>query len=82
MVVNVHPLSSAGELGWTGIAPAKAIERLRLEASRERVESGSEPIEGVASGEAAAEPEHHNAGKPAGTTNIQLWPLPSRTLKN
>jgi len=24
---------------------AKAIERLRLEASRERIESGSEPIE-------------------------------------
>ena len=32
----------------TGMTPAKAIERLRLEASREWVESGSEPIERVA----------------------------------
>jgi transcriptional regulator GlxA family with amidase domain len=32
----------------TGMTPAKAIERLRLEASRERVESGSEAIELVA----------------------------------
>jgi len=32
----------------TGMTPAKAIERLRLEASREWVESGSEPIEQVA----------------------------------
>jgi len=32
----------------TGMTPAKAIERLRLEVSRERIESGTEPIEGVA----------------------------------
>jgi transcriptional regulator GlxA family with amidase domain len=32
----------------TGMTPAKAIERLRLEASRERVEGGSEAIELVA----------------------------------
>jgi transcriptional regulator GlxA family with amidase domain len=31
-----------------GITPAKAIERLRLEAARERVESGAEPLELVA----------------------------------
>jgi hypothetical protein len=31
----------------TGMTPAKAVERLRLEAARERVESGSEPIEGI-----------------------------------
>ena len=28
------------------MTPAKAIERLRLEAAREQVESGAEPIEG------------------------------------
>jgi transcriptional regulator GlxA family with amidase domain len=32
----------------TGMTPAKAIERLRLEVSREQVESGMEPIEQVA----------------------------------
>jgi transcriptional regulator GlxA family with amidase domain len=32
----------------TGMTPAKAVERLRLEAARERVEGGAEPIEGVA----------------------------------
>ena len=32
----------------TGMTPAKAIERLRLEAARERVESGVEPVEQVA----------------------------------
>jgi len=32
----------------TGITPAKAIERLRLEAARERVESSADPIEGIA----------------------------------
>lgn len=32
----------------TGMTPAKAIERLRLEAARERVEGSAEPIEGIA----------------------------------
>jgi len=32
----------------TGMTPAKAVERLRLEAARERVESGVEPVEQVA----------------------------------
>ena len=32
----------------TGTTPAKAIERLRLEAAREQVESTAEPIEGIA----------------------------------
>jgi transcriptional regulator GlxA family with amidase domain len=34
----------------TGTTPAKAVERLRLEASRERIEAGAEPIERVAAG--------------------------------
>jgi transcriptional regulator GlxA family with amidase domain len=32
----------------TGITPAKAIERLRVEAARERIEAGVEPIDDVA----------------------------------
>lgn len=41
----------------TGMTPAKAVERLRLEASRERVENGSEPIELVAAGTGFGDPE-------------------------
>ena len=41
----------------TGMTPAKAVERLRLEASRERIESGSEPIELVAAGTGFGDPE-------------------------
>jgi transcriptional regulator GlxA family with amidase domain len=41
----------------TGMTPAKAVERLRLEASRERVESGSEPIEQIAAGTGFGDPE-------------------------
>jgi transcriptional regulator GlxA family with amidase domain len=32
----------------TGLSPAKAVERLRVEVARERVESGAEPIEAIA----------------------------------
>jgi transcriptional regulator GlxA family with amidase domain len=41
----------------TGMTPAKAIERLRLEASRARIESGTEPIERVAAGAGFGDPE-------------------------
>jgi transcriptional regulator GlxA family with amidase domain len=41
----------------TGMTPAKAIERLRLETSRERVEGGSEPIELVAACTGFGDPE-------------------------
>jgi transcriptional regulator GlxA family with amidase domain len=41
----------------TGMTPAKAIERLRLEASRERIEGGSEPIELVAACSGFGDPE-------------------------
>lgn len=41
----------------TGMTPAKAIEHLRLEASRERIESGSEPIERVAECTGFGDPE-------------------------
>jgi transcriptional regulator GlxA family with amidase domain len=32
----------------TGVTPARSVERLRVEAARERVEAGSEPIDGIA----------------------------------
>ena len=41
----------------TGMTPAKAVERLRLEASRERIEGGSEPIEQVAAHTGFGDPE-------------------------
>ncbi len=41
----------------TGMTPAKAIERLRLEAAREQVESGAEPIEDVATCTGFGDPE-------------------------
>ena len=41
----------------TGMTPAKAVERLRLEAARERVESGAEPIEGFAAHTGFGDPE-------------------------
>ncbi|HEV2187332.1 MAG TPA: GlxA family transcriptional regulator [Stellaceae bacterium] len=41
----------------TGMTPAKAVERLRLEVSRERVETSSEPIEQVAACTGFGDPE-------------------------
>jgi transcriptional regulator GlxA family with amidase domain len=41
----------------TGMTPAKAVERLRLEAARERVESGAEPIESIAAHTGFGDPE-------------------------
>jgi transcriptional regulator GlxA family with amidase domain len=38
-------------------SPAKAIERLRLEAARKQVESGAEPIEAVAAYTGFGDPE-------------------------
>ena len=41
----------------TGMTPAKAIERLRLEAARAHVEEGSEPIDRVAAATGFGDPE-------------------------
>jgi transcriptional regulator GlxA family with amidase domain len=41
----------------TGVTPAKAIERLRLEAARVRVEAGHEPIDRVAQAAGFGDPE-------------------------
>lgn len=40
-----------------GISPAKAVERLRLETARERVEHGAEPIEQIAHSIGFSDPE-------------------------
>ncbi|HEY8005098.1 MAG TPA: GlxA family transcriptional regulator [Phenylobacterium sp.] len=41
----------------TGVTPAKAVERLRLEAARARVEAGHEPIDRVAEAAGFRDPE-------------------------
>jgi transcriptional regulator GlxA family with amidase domain len=41
----------------TGLTPSKAIERLRLEVARERVETAGEPIEAIARATGFGEPE-------------------------
>ena len=41
----------------TGITPAKAIERLRLEAARDEIESGAAPVERVAAHTGFGDPE-------------------------
>lgn len=41
----------------TGETPAKAVERLRAEAARLRIEAGGEPIEGIATAVGFADPE-------------------------
>ena len=41
----------------TGVTPARAVERLRVEAARERIEAGPEPIELIAQASGFGEPE-------------------------
>ena len=41
----------------TGVTPARAVERLRVEAARERIEAGPEPIELIALAAGFGEPE-------------------------
>ncbi|HXQ16847.1 MAG TPA: GlxA family transcriptional regulator [Caulobacteraceae bacterium] len=41
----------------TGVTPAKAIERLRVEAARERIEAGPEPVDRVAQRTGFGDPE-------------------------
>lgn len=41
----------------TGLTPARSVERLRVEAARERVEAGAEPIEAVAQAAGFGDPE-------------------------
>jgi len=41
----------------TGVTPAKAIERLRVEAARERIEAGPDPIDRIAAKVGFGDPE-------------------------
>jgi len=41
----------------TGVTPAKAIERLRVEAARERIEAGGEPVDRIAARVGFGDPE-------------------------
>jgi transcriptional regulator GlxA family with amidase domain len=41
----------------TGLTPARAVERLRLEVARERVEAGAEPIDRIAEATGFGDPE-------------------------
>jgi transcriptional regulator GlxA family with amidase domain len=41
----------------TGVTPAKAVERLRVEAARERIEAGVEPIDSIAAKVGFGDPE-------------------------
>ena len=41
----------------TGVTPARAVERLRVEAARERVEGGRAPIEAIAAETGFGDPE-------------------------
>jgi transcriptional regulator GlxA family with amidase domain len=44
-------------LAETGVTPAKAVERLRVEAARERIEAGPEPIDAIAAAMGFGDPE-------------------------
>jgi transcriptional regulator GlxA family with amidase domain len=54
--LSVRQFSRAFVAG-TGMAPAKAIERLRVEAARPRVEDGQETLEAIAQAVGFADPE-------------------------
>jgi transcriptional regulator GlxA family with amidase domain len=41
----------------TGVTPARAVERLRLEAARERVEHSADPIDAIARDAGFGDPE-------------------------
>ena len=44
-------------LAETGVTPAKAVERLRVEAARERIEAGAEPIDAISAATGFGDPE-------------------------
>lgn len=64
----------------TGMSPAKAIERLRLEAARERVEHSDEPIERIAEKVGFRDPERMRRaflrafGQPPQAMRRLAWP--------
>ena len=59
----------------TGETPAKAVERLRAEAARARIESGREPIEQIAAAVGFADPERMRRAF------LRLFGLPPQAMK-
>jgi transcriptional regulator GlxA family with amidase domain len=59
----------------TGMTPAKAIERLRAEAARPRVEDGRETIEAIARSVGFADPERMRQGF------IRVFGYPPRAIR-
>jgi transcriptional regulator GlxA family with amidase domain len=62
-------------LAATGVTPAKAIERLRAEAARSRVEDGREPLESIAEAVGYADPERMRQ------SFIRVFGQPPRALR-
>jgi transcriptional regulator GlxA family with amidase domain len=62
-------------LGATGMSPAKAIERLRVEAARPRIEDGLEPLESIAQAVGFADAERMRQ------SFIRVLGQPPRTLR-
>lgn len=59
----------------TGVTPAKAVERLRAEAARSRIEEGREPLEQVARGVGFSDPERMRR------TFLRLFGHPPQALR-
>ncbi|MCL2430630.1 MAG: helix-turn-helix domain-containing protein, partial [Alphaproteobacteria bacterium] len=59
----------------TGETPAKAIERLRVEAARMRLQDGSEPVEQIARAVGFAEPERMRRAF------VKLYGLPPQAVR-
>jgi methylphosphotriester-DNA--protein-cysteine methyltransferase len=58
-----------------GVSPAKAVERLRVEAARERVENGAEPIEIIAKAVGFSDPERMRRAF------VQIYGIPPQGLR-
>lgn len=59
----------------TGVTPAKAVERLRLEAARARVEAGGVPIEAIAAATGFGDPERMRRAF------LRAWGQPPQALR-
>lgn len=67
-----------------GVSPAKALERLRLDVARERVETSREPVEQIAASTGFHDPERmrrafvrHFGQPPQAMRRLYAWPAPS-----
>jgi methylphosphotriester-DNA--protein-cysteine methyltransferase len=63
---RIAPIGSRAFSEAAGVSPAKSVERLRVEAARERVEHGAEPIEIIAKAVGFSDPERMRRDSAAG----------------